>query len=137
MSRICNILVLEAHEGVRALLRDALDREGYRLGFAANGEELRAALARRRFDIVVIDVSLRGEDGFALASEAAAAGCGIVLTTADQRFFEPVEKSGHHFVHKPFMIASLLAAIEDVLREVEARCVKRQQRSGPNQVANS
>jgi DNA-binding response OmpR family regulator len=125
MPRICNVLVVEDHDGVRALLGDALDKEGFRLELAATGSEMRAALGRRKFDVVIVDVAVRDEDGFALAAHAAEQGCGVVLTSGDHRSFDSIQNSGHRFVLKPFMIAALLGVVDEVLREVEARCVKR------------
>ena len=125
MPRICKVLIVEDHEGVRTILGDLMHDEGYRFTLAADGVAMRAHLENDEYDIVVIDVSLRGEDGFALAAEAADHGAGVILTTGDRRLFEHVEKSGHRYLMKPFMAAGLIELVRQVLRETEARCVRR------------
>jgi two-component system nitrogen regulation response regulator NtrX len=129
MPRICKVLIVEDHEGVRALLGDLFDDEGYRFTLAADGEAMRQEMTRGRHDIVVIDVSLRSEDGFALAEYAADQGAGVILTTGDRRLFENVKKSGHRYLMKPFMAPSLIELVQEVLRETETRCTTRKRRA--------
>jgi two-component system OmpR family response regulator len=130
MTRICKILVVEDNEGIRELLQTLFDDEGYQIGMAASGEEMRAAMARDTFDLAIIDVTLpRGEDGFALAGLAAAAGTAVVLVTGDTRHFEAIKQSGYPFLLKPFRIERLLALVHEVLRQIDA-CVVPAQRSG-------
>ncbi|HEX2150925.1 MAG TPA: response regulator, partial [Stellaceae bacterium] len=84
MDRICNILVVEDDDSVRALLGDVLDNAGYEFTLARDGTEMRAALDADLFDIAIIDISLRGgEDGFTLGEVASGKGCSVILTTGD------------------------------------------------------
>jgi len=129
MPRICKVLIVEDHDGIRLLLGDVFDGAGYRFTLVADGSAMREALENADFDVVLIDVSLRdGEDGFALAKHAADMGCGVILTTADHRHFETVERSGHRYILKPFMVDSLLTVVDDVLKETAARCARRARR---------
>jgi two-component system OmpR family response regulator len=130
MPRICKVLVVEGHEGVRALLGDALHDRGYRFTLVDCGAAMQRALDEDDYEIVLIDVALRDEDGMALADDAAAQGCGVILTTGDRRHFDQVERSRHRHIFKPFMIGALLRVVEEVLREVAARCVRRKRRDG-------
>jgi two-component system OmpR family response regulator len=130
MPRICKVLVVEGHDGVRALLGDALHERGYRFTLVDSGAAMLKALDEDDYEIVLIDVALRDEDGLALADDAAAQGCGVILTTGDRRHFELVERSRYRHIFKPFMIGSLLQLIDEVLREVQARCVRRKRRDG-------
>jgi two-component system, OmpR family, response regulator len=129
MPRICKVLIVEDHEGVRALLGDLLGDEGYRFTLAADGEDMRREMDKAHFDIVVIDVSLRKEDGFALAQEAADRGSGVILTTGDSRLFDSIRKSGHRYLMKPFMAPSLVELVRRVIEETEANCVTRKRRA--------
>jgi two-component system, OmpR family, response regulator len=129
MPRICKVLIVEDHEGVRILLGDLLNDEGYRFTLAADGEEMRREMEKAEFDIVVVDVSLRKEDGFALARQAADRGAGVILTTGDNRLFDSVRKSGHRYLMKPFMAPSLIELVRQVVEETEANCVTRKRRA--------
>lgn len=125
MHRICNILVVDGHDGVRILLGQALKAHGYQFTLACNGIEMRQALDATPHDIALIDVSLRGEDGFTLAGDAARRGLRVILTTADRTKFEAVERSGLPYVLKPFQVPELLERIETVLENAAADCVRR------------
>jgi DNA-binding response OmpR family regulator len=128
MSKTCKVLVVEDHDGVRFLLGDVLSAEGFRLTLVDSGAAGRRAIEEDRFDIVILDVSLDDEDGFALAEEAAQRGSGVILTTGDRRHFEAVRGSGHSFVLKPFLVHSLVGAIDSVLKGKQARCTRRPRR---------
>src|SRR5260221_13133630 len=68
ITRICKILMVEDNDGIRDFLHALLDDEGYHIVIVASGEQMRAALAKDRFDVALIDVTLPGaDDGFALA----------------------------------------------------------------------
>lgn len=126
MPRICSVLVVEHHEGVRRLLGEALDADGYRFTLAENGAAMRRALAEAPHDIGVIDVSLRGEDGFSLAEEAARRGLSVILTTGDRSQFEAVERTGRPHVLKPFRMRRLLDVIREVLKSPDVDCARRE-----------
>jgi two-component system cell cycle response regulator DivK len=62
MSR--HILVVEDQEDNRQILRDLLGNAGYELTEAENGEEAIAAIARRRPDLILMDIQLPVMDGY-------------------------------------------------------------------------
>ncbi|MBV9863416.1 MAG: response regulator [Alphaproteobacteria bacterium] len=131
MARICKVLIVEDHDGVRALLGDIFHDEGYRFELVASAAEMRQALDDDDYDIVIIDISLRdGENGFALAEVARQQGCGVVLTTGDHRHLERLQASGLHYVIKPFKVQRLVELVDQVLKESAARCVRRKRRDG-------
>ena len=131
MSRICKVLVVEGHEGVRALLGDIFADEGYRFTLVPSGTAMRHALDDDDYDVVVIDVVLRdGEDGFALAEFAREHGCGVVLTTADHRHRNRLTSSGFHFLMKPFKVQQMIELVDRILKETAARCVRRKRSNG-------
>src|SRR5690349_6794132 len=95
MDRICNILVVEDDDSVRALLGDILDHAGYEFTLARDGAEMRAALDAEPFDVAIIDISLRGgEDGFVLGEVASGKGCSVILTTGDPERRARLEVTG-------------------------------------------
>ena len=58
------ILVVEDQEDNRQILRDLLGNAGYELIEAENGEEAIAAVARRRPDLILMDIQLPIMDGY-------------------------------------------------------------------------
>ncbi len=118
MTRICKILVVEDNDGIRDFLHALFDDEGYHITIVAGGEQMRAALAKDRFDVALIDVTLPGaDDGFALAKLASAVGCGVILVTGNARHFETVKESGYRYLLKPFRVERLLALVSELIAE--------------------
>ena len=58
------ILVVEDQEDNRQILRDLLGSAGYDLTEAENGEEAIASVARRRPDLILMDIQLPVMDGY-------------------------------------------------------------------------
>jgi two-component system phosphate regulon response regulator OmpR len=126
MDRICNILVVEDDDSVRALLGDVLDNAGYEFLLARDGTEMRAALDTEIFDVAIIDISLRGgEDGFTLGEAASDKGCSVVLTTGDPERRVRLEASGRRYLMKPFRIKELTDLVDEILRDDGALCARR------------
>lgn len=126
MAQNRRILVVEDNDGIRELLRDLFDEEGYEILVVDGGEQMRAALAAGRFDVAVIDVTLPGaENGFALAEVARSAGCGVILVTGDGRHFDDIERSGHRYLLKPFRIDRLLALVDEVFKQSDCKIARR------------
>jgi DNA-binding response OmpR family regulator len=63
MTQGARILVAEDNEKLQALLKRALEREGYVVAQAFNGAELTRELAVAKPDLIVLDVSLPDADG--------------------------------------------------------------------------
>jgi two-component system, cell cycle response regulator DivK len=58
------ILVVEDQEDNRQILRDLLGNAGYDLVEAENGEQALAAVAKRRPDLILMDIQLPIMDGY-------------------------------------------------------------------------
>ncbi|GAB4261087.1 MAG: response regulator [Deferrisomatales bacterium] len=65
------ILVVDDEESIRALYREELEDEGYRVVCAAGGAEARAVLADEQIHLVVLDIKLKGESGLQILQEIA------------------------------------------------------------------
>jgi two-component system, OmpR family, response regulator len=122
--KICKVLVVEDDNGIRELLSDVFESEGYHFVLAANADETRAAMAADSgIDIVIVDVRLPGNDnGLVLAQELSARGVPVILTSGDRAHFDAMAKTGHRHLAKPFRLAALLALIENTLRQTNADC---------------
>ena len=58
-----SILIVDDEAGVRTSLTGILGDEAYEVEAVGSGEECLAAVAARRFDLVLLDVWLPGADG--------------------------------------------------------------------------
>jgi CheY-like chemotaxis protein len=63
------ILVVDDHDLNRELVRTMLERKGYRVLQAENGEEGAEMARRERPSLILIDLAMPGKDGFATARE--------------------------------------------------------------------
>ena len=57
------ILVVDDQYGIRILLQEVLEREGYHTLLAANGAEALALVANEEPDLVLLDMKIPGMDG--------------------------------------------------------------------------
>jgi two-component system OmpR family response regulator len=131
MPRICKVLIVEDHDGVRELLGTVFEHEGFAFTAVETGAQMRARLDEDDYDITVIDVLLPGgEDGFALAEAARELGCGVILITGDHRHLERLDRSGHYHLLKPFRLQDMMALIERVLAETARLCARRKRSDG-------
>ena len=63
-----HLLIVDDDRRIRMLLSRMLSEEGYRVTAAADAEEAMARLKSLSFDLIVLDVMMPGEDGFAFAA---------------------------------------------------------------------
>ena len=69
-----HLLIVDDDRRIRALLSRVLSEEGYRVTAAADAAEAMARLKSLSFDLIVLDVMMPGEDGFAFAARLRASG---------------------------------------------------------------
>lgn len=115
-----HILVVDDEADIRKPLADYLSRNGYRVSLAADGRDMDRVLAGAAIDLVVLDVMLPGEDGFALCRRLQESRrIPVVLLTAlgeDTDRIVGLEIGADDYVTKPFNPRELLARIKAVLR---------------------
>jgi DNA-binding NtrC family response regulator len=130
--KVCKVLVVEDDTGIRELLTDVFENEGYNFILAGNAEEMRAAIAGDHdIDVLIVDVRLPGGDsGLVLAREATSCGLPVILTSGDRAHFESIAKSGFRYIAKPFRLAALLALIEETLAATKAKCEREHRAAG-------
>jgi DNA-binding response OmpR family regulator len=114
------LLVVDDDTGVLDLLRRYFTGQGFEVSAAANGTEMRDALARTTIDLVLLDLGLPGEDGFELTRQLRKSwnGALIIITGRGESVDRVVglELGADDYVTKPFDLRELLARVRSVLR---------------------
>lgn len=125
MTNSSNVLVVEDDPDVRGMIVEYLAGHGYAVAQAENGVAMRAAIAERVPDAVLLDVNLGGEDGLSLARWLREHhDVGIIMVTAAGEVVDRVvglEVGADDYVAKPFDPRELLARLKSVLRRVQSR----------------
>jgi two-component system OmpR family response regulator len=120
-----HILVVDDDREIRSLLGDFLTQHGYRVSLAADGRQMQRLMAGNRFDLVILDVMLPGEDGLSLCRKLTAdSGIPIIMLTAMTAPTDRIvglEMGADDYVAKPFEPRELLARIKAVLRRAAGK----------------
>lgn len=119
-NQAARILVVDDHAEIREPMALLLDKRGFLTDTAADGQGMRAQLARTHYDLVLLDVMLPDASGFALCEELQhRRGPPVILLTAVSDTAQRVrglDAGAEDYVVKPFEPAELLARIRTVLR---------------------
>ena len=106
MDRPEHILIVDDDADIRALLRDYLQRNGMRAEAVADGRAMRDALAAGRFDLVILDLMLPGEDGLTLCRNLRAhSNLPVIMLTARGEETDRIvglEMGADDYLPKPF-----------------------------------
>ena len=118
-----HIVVVEDEETQRHLLVDYLGKQNFRVSSAESGAALRRLVERDAPALVLLDVGLPGDDGFALARwlREKSSRVGIIMVTAATDTVDRVvglETGADDYIGKPYEPRELLARIKSVLRRI-------------------
>jgi DNA-binding response OmpR family regulator len=121
-----HILVVDDDLRLRDLLTRYLGEQGFAVQAAADGVAMDALLAQARFDAIVLDLMLPGEDGLAICRRLRAAGehIPILMLTArgdDVDRIIGLEMGADDYLPKPFNPRELLARLNAILRRQAPR----------------
>lgn len=120
MSDAAHILVVDDDREIRTLLRDYLEKNGYKATAVADGAETRKALERGRVDLIVLDLMLPHESGLDICRVLrASSDIPVIMLTALGDEVDRVvglEVGADDYVSKPFSPRELLGRIKAVLR---------------------
>jgi len=123
-----HIVVVEDEATQRQLLVDYLTRQNFRVTGLDGGIALRKLFERELPALVLLDVGLPGEDGFALARwlREKSGRIGIVMVTVASDTVDRVvglETGADDYIAKPFEPRELLARVKSVLRRTTGAAV--------------
>lgn len=118
---VARILVADDEADLRALLQRYLGDQGYAVRTVENAAALDRLLARERFDVLVLDVMMPGEDGLSACRRLRAQGETIPILMLTARG-DPVDRivglemGADDYLPKPFNPRELLARIQAMVR---------------------
>ena len=114
------ILLVDDEESVQKLLTYPLERDGYRVVQARDGEEALRLFAEQSVDLVVLDLMLPKLDGFEVCKQLRASSSVpvIMLTARDDEVDKVIglELGADDYITKPFSIREFRSRVRAVLR---------------------
>ena len=115
-----NLLVVDDDERIRNLLRQYLINQGFIVSTASVSEEARNKIKLMKFDLIVLDIMMPGDDGLILTREIRDnSQTPIILLTAKsgtESKIEGLELGADDYLTKPFNPKELLLRILSVLK---------------------
>lgn len=120
-----SILIVDDDADLSAIVARYLESEGFAVEHAASAEEAYDVLAARPFDLVLLDINLPGDDGFA-ACAALRRASDVPIVFASARTSETdrivgLDTGGDDYLPKPYSLRELLAHVNALLRRSQGR----------------
>ncbi|MFC7287760.1 two-component system response regulator OmpR [Herminiimonas sp. KBW02] len=117
------VLVVDDDLRLRDLLRRYLSEQGFNVVTAENAQAMNKLWLRERYDLLVLDLMLPGEDGLSICRRLRGAGdkTPIIMLTAKGEDVDRIvglEMGADDYLAKPFNPRELVARISAVLRRV-------------------
>jgi two-component system phosphate regulon response regulator OmpR len=115
------ILVVDDDVRLRDLLRRYLTEQGFQVVIAENAQAMNKLWVRERYDLLVLDLMLPGEDGLSICRRLRGGGdkTPIIMLTAKGEEIDRIvglEMGADDYLAKPFNPRELVARINAVLR---------------------
>jgi DNA-binding response OmpR family regulator len=124
MADASTILLVDDEESVQKLLTYPLERDGFRVVHAWDGEEALAAFAAENVDLVVLDLMLPRLDGLEVCKRLRAQSTVpiIMLTARDDELDKVLglELGADDYITKPFSIREFRSRVRALLRRASA-----------------
>ena len=111
------VLIVDDHADFRASARALLEAEGFDVvGEAGGGEQAVAEVERLRPEVVLLDIQLPGDDGFAVAERLAAESSGaavVLISSREAASYGPRldAAAARGFIAKSMLSGEALAAL--------------------------
>lgn len=114
------ILVVDDEIGIRIILKEILEDEGYQVEVAASGRLALAQIRVHDFDLVVSDVMMPEMNGLQLVSELRAGNSKvkiIMMTSTHNKEVRFLFEQGkiNYYLDKPFAMSEFVSLVRRVL----------------------
>ena len=115
-----HILIVDDDDKIRTLLKDYLFEHSYIVSTAENAEQAKIKLDYFKFDILILDVMMPGQDGYELTKEIKnTIKVPIILLTAKgetENRIKGLELGADDYLSKPFEPKELLLRIKNIIK---------------------
>ena len=130
------ILVVDDESGVRELVGDVLELEGYEVTVAVDGLDALSHIRKKKFDLYILDINMPKIDGLVLLEKVRTAGDSTpALLLSARREKDDVHQGfrtgADDYVTKPFSIEELALRVEAILRRTHSVQSSNIERCGP------
>jgi two-component system phosphate regulon response regulator OmpR len=116
-----HILVVDDDNRIRELVKEYLSENGFIVSTGNSAEEAKIRLEYFKFDLIVLDVMMPGQNGFDLTKEIKkTSSVPIVLLTAKgevENRIEGLELGADDYISKPFEPKELLLRIKNLIKK--------------------
>ena len=116
-----HILVVDDDDRIRNLLKDYLSENNYIISTAENADQAKDKLQLIKFDIIILDVMMPGQNGYELTKEIKKQmKVPIILLTAKGEVefrIKGLELGADDYIGKPFEPKELLLRIKNILKK--------------------
>lgn len=136
--RKVSILVVDDEERIRRLLRMYLEKEGYLIDEAEDGESALQLAVDRDYDLVLLDVMLPGIDGVEVCNRLREAkATPVIMLTAkgeETNRVQGFEAGADDYVVKPFSPREVIYRVKAILRRSSATAYLSSDKSTGNNI---
>ena len=119
MGNNTHILVVDDDNRIRDLLREYLQESNYIVSTSENAENAKIKLSQFKFDIIILDVMMPGQNGYELIKELKKKiNTPIILLTAKSEVenrIKGLELGADDYISKPFEPKELLLRIKNII----------------------
>ena len=116
-----HILIVDDDDGIRNLLKDYLCENGYIVSTAENADRAKEKLKYIKFEIIILDVMMPGQNGYELTKEIKKQiKIPIILLTAKgevENRIKGLELGADDYIGKPFEPKELLLRIKNIINK--------------------
>ena len=120
-----NILLVEDEESFVDALTIGLDREGFDVAIARDGQQAMALFGKETFDIVLLDLMLPEADGFDLCRQIRErSSVAVIVVSArggERDEVTALNMGADDYMTKPFSVEEMLARITATLRRTRSQ----------------
>ena len=116
-----HILVVDDDDRIRELVKEYIKKNGFVVSTANSAEEAKTKVDYFKFDLIVLDVMMPGQNGFELTEEIKKnSDIPIILLTAKgevENRIEGLELGADDYLGKPFEPKELLLRVQNIIKK--------------------
>jgi two-component system, NtrC family, nitrogen regulation response regulator NtrX len=125
-----SILIVDDEAGVRSALGGVLRDEGYEVDAVSTGEECLDRTASRRFDVILLDIWLPGQDGLVTLARLRerAVDAAVVIISGHgniESAVRAIKMGAFDYIEKPLALEKTVLVVRNALRQRELEAENR------------